>query len=49
MFADTGQLPVVGGVENLELLGVELSVGPELELHQVFFLEIDNEIFVFAA
>ena len=49
MFADTDQLPVVGGVEDLELLRVERSVGPELELYEVFFLEIDNEIFVFAA
>ena len=40
MFADTDQLPVVGGVENLELLGVERSVGPELELHQVFFSKL---------
>ena len=49
MFADTDQLSVVGGVENLELLGVERSVGSELELHEVLFLKVDDEIFVFAA
>ena len=44
IFADTDELTVVGGIENLELLGVERGVGPELELHQVFFLEIDKHV-----